>query len=377
MLDSLMSKNNDSGRVPAEERTPAEEPDKANLVGSILSVAGYGRLLEIGCTTGGIAEPLIRNGLDVWGLAIDNCCDAKGMTTIPGQLVSGSITRIPYADHSFGTVIAINCLCDLPDNDVPAVLHEIHRVCSRTFLVRLSISNLAVETGNSTSRSKSWWETALLEAGFRKHPAYYRLNTYESSGQEQGNVVLAYEKISPTLLARYPFHSLRTERDLHMDMLREHGSRSDAHVARYQLACKFVRPGDSVVDAASGLGYGSHVIQSQTKCASILGIDSSQNGIRYATDNFSREGRVRFVKGELPACLGQLPSGSVDCIISFETLEHIDQPQALLSEFHRLLSPGGRLIASVPHDWSDETGADPNPHHLHVYDRAKFTSQLG
>ena len=39
----------------------------------------------------------------------------------------------------------------------------------------------------------------------------------------------------------------------------------------------------------------------------------------------------------------------------------------LLAEFSRLLRPGGRIIASVPNDWSDETGEDPNPHHLHVY----------
>jgi len=43
-----------------------------------------------------------------------------------------------------------------------------------------------------------------------------------------------------------------------------------------------------------------------------------------------------------------LPSGSVDAILCTEVLEHVEQPLDALSEFARLLKPGGRLLLSVP-----------------------------
>lgn len=63
----------------------------------------------------------------------------------------------------------------------------------------------------------------------------------------------------------------------------------------------------------------------------------------------------------------RIVDASFDIIISFETLEHVENPESVLNEFYRLLSPGGRLITSVPNDWSDESGEDPNPFHFHVY----------
>ncbi|WP_422649192.1 class I SAM-dependent methyltransferase [Cupriavidus sp. H18C1] len=162
-----------------------------------------------------------------------------------------------------------------------------------------------------------------------------------------------------------------------MDMLRESGSRSDAHVFRYQLAARFVRPGDVVLDAASGLGYGSHLIWTGTKASKVIGIDGSEYAAKYASSNFgyADEG-LEFREGFLPQCLHSIPDNSVDLVVSFETLEHVEDPEGLLAEFDRVLAPGGRFIGSVPNDWSDETGEDPNPFHLHVYTLEKFRQQL-
>jgi hypothetical protein len=80
--------------------------------------------------------------------------------------------------------------------------------------------------------------------------------------------------------------------------------------------------------------------------------------------------------GLLPAALSEFPDGSFEIIISFETLEHVEEPQQLLQEFFRLLTPGGRVIVSVPNDWSDGTVEDPNPYHLHVYDWGRLKSEL-
>ncbi len=67
-------------------------------------------------------------------------------------------------------------------------------------------------------------------------------------------------------------------------------------------------------------------------------------------------------------CIARLPEESADVVISFETLEHIADPRAFVAQAERVLSPGGRFICSVPNQWLDESGRDPNPYHLHVFD---------
>src|SRR5205085_9267331 len=39
-----------------------------------------------------------------------------------------------------------------------------------------------------------------------------------------------------------------------------------------------------------------------------------------------------------------LPSASIDVVVSFDVLEHISNPVAMLSELHRVLVPGGRAF---------------------------------
>lgn len=211
-------------------------------------------------------------------------------------------------------------------------------------------------------------ESLAFSAGWRKHAGYYLMLDYEGLQHDIGPLVVPLEKLPQAAAKAFPLQALKEERDLHMDMLREPGERSDGHVIRYHLAADLVRPGDRVLDAACGLGYGSYVLAQATRCASVLGVDGSDYAIDYARQNFAAvDPRLSFRKAWLPGDLADLPDESFDLIISFETLEHIDNPTGLLAEFDRLLRPGGRIIVSVPNDWSDETGKDPNPHHLHVY----------
>lgn len=43
-----------------------------------------------------------------------------------------------------------------------------------------------------------------------------------------------------------------------------------------------------------------------------------------------------------------LPSQSVDCVTSLANLEHLEQPDLNLTEIHRILKPGGKLILTTP-----------------------------
>lgn len=209
-------------------------------------------------------------------------------------------------------------------------------------------------------------ESTLIGLGWRKHPASCYFADFETIGDEDGELIAVFEPVEPRSRERFPLERLLRERDLHMDMLREAGIRSDAHIVRYEWAASLIRPGDRVLDAACGMGYGAHVLAMRSCASEVVGVDGSEFAVEYARCNYG-SGRVAFEVGELPSALGGYQSGSFDCILSFETLEHVPDPEALLGEFERLLVPGGRILVSVPNDWADESGEDPNPHHLHVY----------
>ena len=186
----------------------------------------------------------------------------------------------------------------------------------------------------------------------------------------------ALEKVPPDALAAYPLTALAEQRNLHMDMLRESGRRSDAHIARYTLARQLVKPGDIVLDIACGLGYGSTILAAETGAQRVIGIDNSPYAIDYADANFGAGyPATDFRLGDVME-LGSLADNSIDVAVSFETLEHLPDPEAFLVQLARLIRPGGRAAFSVPNDWTDESGKDPNPYHFHAYDWHRFHEQI-
>ncbi len=91
-----------------------------------------------------------------------------------------------------------------------------------------------------------------------------------------------------------------------------------------------------------------------------LGLDASSGRIAEAEGRWAGElFRVADLYDPLPA----RPAGwSLICL--FEVLEHLANPQAVLSAARRALFPGGRLIGSVPIN-------SPGPRHLQMYGTAQ------
>lgn len=222
-----------------------------------------------------------------------------------------------------------------------------------------------------TTAPRTPLEQALLRHGWRKHPLYQQVTDYAAlEGETQPLAV--FEPVPAGVLVGASVTDLLAARDLHMDMLREAGRRADAHVARYMWARRFVRPGDRVLDAACGLGYGSRILADGTLAETVRGLDLDLDAVAYATQHYAASRpRLSFEARDV-ASLGELPGASFDVIVSFETVEHVADPDAFLAACARLLSPGGRFVCSVPNEWLDEHGVDPNPHHLHVFDRVRL-----
>jgi SAM-dependent methyltransferase len=234
------------------------------------------------------------------------------------------------------------------------------------------VAGEAAATGN-----RATWEAAVIKAEWRKHPLNERVAPYGELDRVTGLLMVAFERVPEQALAVYPLKALEEERDLHTDMTREPGRRSDAHMTRYAQAAQFIQAGDRVIDVACGLGYGSYQLAHNSLAVSFTGLDASEYAVDYANLNFAPASptAMNFVVGDAQN-LSDMADGSADFAVSVETLEHLPQPDMLLAELHRVLSPRGRVYASVPNDWSDETGEDPNPFHFHVYDWPRLVAQF-
>ena len=132
------------------------------------------------------------------------------------------------------------------------------------------------------------------------------------------------------------------------------------HLHRYALCIDFVA-GKSVLDIASGEGYGSALLAKVAD--SVLGVDISSESIQYAKDQYGNHKNLNFLVGSCDSI--PLSEKSVDVVVSFETIEHHDKHEEMMLEIKRVLKQGGILIISSPNrlTYSDETNYS-NPYHV-------------
>jgi len=125
------------------------------------------------------------------------------------------------------------------------------------------------------------------------------------------------------------------------------------HWHRYVFARAFMR-GKRVLDAACGEGYGSALLAGEAH--SVLGMDVDEAAIAHARARYGTRANLRFERGDCTAL--DLPAGSFDSVVSFETLEHVEAQQALIAGFARVLDDAGTLFVSSPdkRTYSDVSG---------------------
>lgn len=127
------------------------------------------------------------------------------------------------------------------------------------------------------------------------------------------------------------------------------------HVYRYAMAGRHIEDDWLVVDAACGTGYASRILP----------------GRYVGVDKISKEETIigrgsQYVQGDLNSLVYTSP---VDAWLSFETIEHLDDPRQLVAN-----SEQARHIRcfSVP----IYEGAENNPYHTRKYTRDDLDEML-
>jgi SAM-dependent methyltransferase len=145
------------------------------------------------------------------------------------------------------------------------------------------------------------------------------------------------------------------------------GIRRD-HVARYEFVAARLPKGSRVLDLACGVGYGAYILAEAGH--QVVAVDAAPHAILYAKAHYSHP-NIAFECQKAEA-LTFAEGTRFDAVVSFETLEHLENPAPLLETWARLSST---LYASVPNETVFPHGGRIKFHHRH-YTRKQFCTLL-
>jgi len=127
--------------------------------------------------------------------------------------------------------------------------------------------------------------------------------------------------------------------------------------------------GMRVLDMACGEGYGSEVLA--RSATAVLGVDGNPEAHEHA--------RLRYVRQNLQFEWGAVETygepGSLDAVVFLQTIEHVQDPVAVLEHFKSLLAPGGTVYVSTPNLLTlapPGAAKSSNPWHVREYRAAEF-----
>jgi SAM-dependent methyltransferase len=138
------------------------------------------------------------------------------------------------------------------------------------------------------------------------------------------------------------------------------------HLARYRFAAQFAK-GKRVLDAASGEGYGTAMLAT-AGAANAIGVELDGEVVSHAAGKYG----LSFMQGDV--CDLPLDDASFDLVVSFETIEHVSEPEKAISELRRVLAPDGILAISTPNKDEFLAGSE---FHSREFTPAEFASLLG
>ncbi|MBF0211516.1 MAG: methyltransferase domain-containing protein, partial [Desulfamplus sp.] len=142
-------------------------------------------------------------------------------------------------------------------------------------------------------------------------------------------------------------------------------------IERYKFAGNYIKLTDTILEAASGFGYGAAYLSKFANHVNAL--DIAQDNIDFGKSSY-RLPNITWKNGDVT----QLPYNNdyFDIYISFETMEHLnlDTIDLYISEGVRVLKKGGKMFISTPN--REMRTNVHNPFHIKEYSFFEFDNVL-
>tara|TARA_B100000902_G_scaffold46014_1_gene53518 strand:+ start:5900 stop:6679 length:780 start_codon:yes stop_codon:yes gene_type:complete len=129
------------------------------------------------------------------------------------------------------------------------------------------------------------------------------------------------------------------------------------HLVAYKKAAELIK--GTVLEIGSGEGYGIQQLISNVD--SYIAIDKYNT---YLSEELKNNSKLKFICSEVPPLL-DISDESIDFVVTFQVIEHIQDDKLFLSEIHRVLKPNGKLILTTPNKLMS---LSRNPWHIREYD---------
>jgi 2-polyprenyl-3-methyl-5-hydroxy-6-metoxy-1,4-benzoquinol methylase len=117
---------------------------------------------------------------------------------------------------------------------------------------------------------------------------------------------------------------------------------ADYHnVPRTEMLAYVPRTARTILDV--GCGTGAFGGQLKTRPAEVWGIELDEQAAQIARTRLDR-----VLQGDVESVWSTLPVGRFDCIVFNDVLEHLVNPEKVLTSAKRLLSADGTIVCSLP-----------------------------
>lgn len=148
--------------------------------------------------------------------------------------------------------------------------------------------------------------------------------------------------------------NLRSEYDRwHQRVYNANPDHEDASSPWYRMVREYIGEVAGLRILEVACGRGGFVRQMARSGARVTGCDFSSSAVRVAsTKLFSTDGQplAALVQGDAQSL--PFAENSFDVVVSCETIEHLPQVQAALSDLYRVTRPGGRLFLTTPNHFN-------------------------
>jgi ubiquinone/menaquinone biosynthesis C-methylase UbiE len=120
------------------------------------------KVLDVGCAKGFLVKDLLALGIEAYGIDVSKYALLNCEPEVVGRLQIGSADDLPFPNHSFDAVLAINSIHNLPKELCVKAVKEIERIAPGKGFVQVD--------SYYSEDEKSLFESWVLAAQFYGYP---------------------------------------------------------------------------------------------------------------------------------------------------------------------------------------------------------------